>query len=122
MLEFEIYHSDFSAYPVQHNIDIATMNPFSRNGRGGLAPRRGRGHDGRVPFNRPREQVKPDIKKNPLGDLLKTILAPRLVVEAKDAALASEITDCQYVSSYDWLNDQTPTILIPGKQPHPPMT
>ncbi|USP79059.1 uncharacterized protein yc1106_06333 [Curvularia clavata] len=93
------------------------MNSFSGSGRGGLAPRRGRGYGGRVPFNKPREQVKPDIKKNPLGSLLKTILAPDLVIDAKDAALTGEITDCQYVSSYNWLNDQTPTIVIPGKPP-----
>ena len=89
------------------------------SGRGGFAPRRGRGYGGRVPFSKAREQVKPDIEKNPLGTLVKTISAPELVFGAKRATYTTEMSACQYVASYNWLNDQVPTIVVPGKQLHP---
>jgi hypothetical protein len=80
--------------------------------RGGFAPRRGRGRGGRVPFfAKPKEQVKPDLERHPLGDLIKEFRNSDLSL--KPAALA-EISDCQYVASYNWLNGKVPTIAIPG--------
>jgi hypothetical protein len=84
----------------------------ANNSRGGFAPRRGRGRGGRVPFfAKPREQVKPDLERHPLGDLVNEFRNSDLSL--KPAALA-EISDCQYVASYNWLNGKVPTIAIPG--------
>ena len=54
------------------------------------------------------------LEGQPMGDLLGTITLTELQssVRSKDAALA--ITDCQYVASYNWLNRQNATILVPG--------
>ncbi len=55
------------------------------------------------------------LEGQPMGDLLGTItlaeLQPSLVSE--DVALT--ITDCQYVASYNWLDAQKATVLVPGQ-------
>lgn len=28
---------------------------------------------------------------------------------------SAEISNCQHVASYNWLNDEVPTIVVPGK-------
>ena len=50
-----------------------------------------------------------------MGDLLGTITLTELEssVRFRDATLT--ITDCQYVASYNWLNRQKATILVPGQ-------
>ncbi|KAI4225363.1 MAG: hypothetical protein L6R40_008375 [Gallowayella cf. fulva] len=52
-----------------------------------------------------------------MGDLLGTITLTELQssVLSKDTALT--ITDCRYVASYNWLNGQKATILVPGAPP-----
>ncbi|KAL1795342.1 hypothetical protein ACET3X_007158 [Alternaria dauci] len=87
----------------------------SSSSRGGFAPRRGRGRGGRAPFfTKPREQVKPDLERHPLGDLVKEFRSSDLSLKPADLA---EISDCRYVASYNWLNGKVPTIVVPGKPP-----
>lgn len=110
---------------ISKNTAMSSMASFSGNGRGGFAPRRGRGRGGRVPhFSKPREQVKPDINKHPLGKLVKTFSILDLKVGSGQALPDTEISDCQYVASYNWLNSQNPTIVVPGEffftYKHPP--
>ncbi|KAF1364341.1 hypothetical protein EJ07DRAFT_162150 [Lizonia empirigonia] len=91
------------------------MASFLGSSRGGFAPRRGRGRGGRAPlFAKTREPMKPDLEKHPLGDLVKEICSSDLSLKPIDLA---EISDCQYAASYNWLNDEVPTIVIPGKPP-----
>lgn len=95
---------------------MSSMASFSGSSRGGFAPRRGRGRGGRVPhFSKPKEQVKPDIHKNPLGKLVKIFHVSDLEAGPGRAPPDTEISDCQYVASYSWLNSQTPTIIVPGE-------
>ncbi|KAI4689111.1 hypothetical protein J4E81_007828 [Alternaria sp. BMP 2799] len=91
------------------------MASFSGSGRGGWAPRRGRGRGGRAPhFAKNREQPKPDLHAHPLGDLVKVFRSSDLSLKPIDSA---EISNCQHVASYNWLNDEVPTIVVPGKPP-----
>jgi hypothetical protein len=94
---------------------MSFMSSFSgsSSSRAGYAPRRGRGRGGRIPFTKGREQIKPDIEKHPLGELLKTFHSSDLGVEQSGFARHATISDCQYVASYNWLNDRT--IIVPGK-------
>ncbi|KAF1851482.1 uncharacterized protein K460DRAFT_298555 [Cucurbitaria berberidis CBS 394.84] len=93
---------------------MSYKSSFSGNNRGGFAPRKGRGGWGR-PFAKPREPVKPDIEKYPLGKLLQTLQASDLIPEQNGLSHKAAITDCQYIASYNWLNNSTPTIIVPGK-------
>lgn len=52
-----------------------------------------------------------DLEKHPLGDLVKEFHSSDLSLKPINLA---EISDCQYVASYNWLNDEVPTIIIPG--------
>ncbi|KAI4916085.1 hypothetical protein J4E90_004531 [Alternaria incomplexa] len=91
------------------------MASFSGSGRGGWAPRRGRGRGGRAPhFAKNREQPKPDLQTHPLGDPVKVFRSSDLSLKPIDSA---EISNCQHVASYNWLNDEVPTIVVPGKPP-----
>lgn len=63
-------------------------------------------------FAKNREQPKPDLQKHPLGDLVKVFRSSDLSLKPLDLA---EISDCQHVASYNWLNDEVPTIVVPGK-------
>ncbi|KAF1920571.1 hypothetical protein BDU57DRAFT_18675 [Ampelomyces quisqualis] len=91
------------------------MASFLGSSRGGFAPRRARGRGGRAPFfAKTRETMKPDFEKHPLGDLVEELYSSNLRLKPIDLA---EISDCQYVASYNWLNDKVPTIIIPGKPP-----
>lgn len=58
------------------------------------------------------------LEGQPVGDLLGTITLTELQssVHSRDAALT--ITDCQYIASYNWLNTQKGTILVPGQYPN----
>jgi hypothetical protein len=89
------------------------MASISGSSRGGFAPRRGRGRGGRVPyFVKNREQTRPDLERHPLGGLVKELRSSNLSLKPIDVA---EISDCQYVASYNWLSDEVPTIVVPGK-------
>ena len=58
--------------------------------------------------------MKPDIEKNPLGQLLQTIKTADL----KDGSIATlpggSITDVRYIASYNWRSDASAAILVPG--------
>ncbi|KAF2742813.1 hypothetical protein M011DRAFT_452333 [Sporormia fimetaria CBS 119925] len=93
------------------------MDSFSGSSRGGFAPRGGRGargRGGRAPFLTKTRETNPDLEKHPLGCLIKEFGSPDLGLNPVDLA---KISDCQYVASYNWLNDEVPTIVIPGKPP-----
>ncbi|KAH7394504.1 hypothetical protein BKA66DRAFT_410580 [Pyrenochaeta sp. MPI-SDFR-AT-0127] len=92
------------------------MPSSSGTSRGGFAPRRGRGGVTR-PFAKPRVPVKLDTKMHPLGQLLQTYHASDLTAGPKDLLLQASITGCEYVASYNWLCEETPTVIIPGKPP-----
>jgi hypothetical protein len=88
------------------------MASFLGSSRGGFAPRRGRGRGGRAPFfTKIREPIKPDLEPYPLGDLVKEFRSSDLSLKPVDLA---EISGCQYVASYNWLDNEVPTIVIPG--------
>lgn len=100
-------------YPVPVCITMSFVSG-SRNGRGGYAPRRGRGGWSR-PLTKRQEPVKPDLIKHPLGELLVS-LRPADLEPPQDALPTPPlIKDCQYVTSYNWLAGKDTTILIPGK-------
>jgi hypothetical protein len=50
----------------------------------------------------------------PLGELLQKIPANDILVDM-DAAKEFKITDSKYVSSYNWMKGELPTIMIPGE-------
>ncbi|CAE7218797.1 hypothetical protein CFE70_010353 [Pyrenophora teres f. teres 0-1] len=95
------------------------MYSFPGSGRGGgFAPRGARGRGGRAPhFTKTREQVKPDIERHPLGDIVKTFRSSDLIVGSNYPTDVPEISGCQYVASYNWLNSKAPTIIVPGNPP-----
>ncbi|KAH8692474.1 hypothetical protein GQ44DRAFT_832853 [Phaeosphaeriaceae sp. PMI808] len=85
--------------------------------RGGYAPRRGRGGWSK-PFVKPnREYTKPDIEKQPLGQLLRTIDKVNLKGNPAQPFGDTPISELRYVASYNWRNDNSTTILVPGKPP-----
>ncbi|KAH5416795.1 hypothetical protein HBI82_136560 [Parastagonospora nodorum] len=85
--------------------------------RGGYAPRGSRGgwngsfSKSKKPF------VKPDIEKNPLGQLLQTIKIADLKEGSITTLPGGSITDLCYIASYNWRSDTSAAILIPGKPP-----
>lgn len=84
-----------------------------------LAPR-GRGWRGFNPNSRQSTYYESTIQRPPsppLGPLLQTLSEANLL--AADQAQSScgepaEITECAYVASFNWLDRDEPTILIPG--------
>lgn len=52
--------------------------------------------------------VKQDVETT--GRILRTIRCDDLDLES-----LAKIKDCEYVASYNWLDRETPTILVPGK-------
>ncbi len=91
-----------------------SFNAMPGTGRGGFAPKRGRGGWSR-PFVKRQEPVKPDLTKHPLGDLLLRLQVSDLVSESTDQLLSVRIEDCQYVTSYNWVAGNGSSILVPGK-------
>ena len=45
-----------------------------------------------------------------LPDSVKTILKPQDIPDEPNA----EISNVQYLASYNWIGDKTPTIIVPG--------
>ncbi|KAF1955357.1 hypothetical protein CC80DRAFT_564944 [Byssothecium circinans] len=93
-----------------------TFGMFATSGRGGHAPRRGRGGKPAPMFNK-HSEVKPDLLKHPLGDLLATFSNSDL--EPTKAGLLDNVAikNCNYVGSYNWIDTKSPTIMVPGKPP-----
>jgi hypothetical protein len=79
-----------------------------RGGRGGNAPRT-------RPFPNSKQPVTPDIQKHPLGPLLHTISQGSIESLLLDDPLNNTISDCELVASYNWLDEKTPTIVVPGE-------
>ena len=93
---------------------------FLGHGRGGFAPHRGRGRGRGRGYGapRPRTVVKPDLVRNPLGELLQFFNVEELDGTFYSApAGEGSITKCEHVASYSWTHDENPTIMVPGKQP-----
>ncbi|KAF1998617.1 hypothetical protein P154DRAFT_408136, partial [Amniculicola lignicola CBS 123094] len=57
----------------------------------------------------------PDTHKNPLGDIVTTISVSDLNEPPKRFKDTAKISDCQYVASYNWLAEISPTIAVPGQ-------
>ncbi|KAJ4325365.1 hypothetical protein N0V94_000707 [Neodidymelliopsis sp. IMI 364377] len=93
-----------------------SFNSGASSGRGGYAPRRGRGGGSR-PFVKRQEPTRPDINKHPLGELLVLLRNSNLETLRNDPLYLPGISNCQYVASYNWLGDKTATILVPGQPP-----
>lgn len=53
--------------------------------------------------------MEPGLEKHPPGDPVKETHSSYLSLKPIDLA---EISDCQYVASYNWLNDEVPTVVI----------
>ncbi|ORY15669.1 hypothetical protein BCR34DRAFT_477418 [Clohesyomyces aquaticus] len=88
----------------------------ARGGRAGYAGRGGRGGRGGF-WQKSKQQNLPDISLHPLGELIATLNNPFLNLATSSTPGPPSITDCQYVTSYNWLNEGNPTILVPGKPP-----
>ncbi|KAF2677523.1 hypothetical protein K458DRAFT_446863 [Lentithecium fluviatile CBS 122367] len=84
-------------------------------GRGSFAPRRGRGGS-QHGFTK-RNEVTLDLVKHPLGELLTSFSNSDLQPKLSTLTDAASIKDCQYVASYNWVDADTPTIMVPGKPP-----
>jgi hypothetical protein len=91
-----------------------SFQPEPLNRRGGYAPRRGRGGLPR-PFVKRQESVKLDITKNPLGELLIQIKSSDLTSLPANLPVPTTITDCHYVTSYNWLAGKDSAVLVPGE-------
>lgn len=88
-----------------------------RGGQRGRGKTTGRGNGTNRIFSTPGGRNAPTrdyLEGQPMGDLLGTIALSELQssVDFKDATL--EITECQYLASYNWLDRQKATILVPG--------
>ncbi|KAF3051118.1 hypothetical protein E8E11_007412 [Didymella keratinophila] len=86
----------------------------SSTGRGGYAPRRGRGGWSR-PFIKRQVPAKPDIVTIPLGDILASVQSSDLALPPTELPSSIGIENCQYVTSYNWVADKNSTIVVPGK-------
>ncbi|KAK6527343.1 hypothetical protein TWF281_010524 [Arthrobotrys megalospora] len=106
---------------------MSTWRGASSSGRPGFAPRGGRGGRGGDRRGRggwqgaPQRQAppQPDIFKHPLGNLVAKITTKDIDLTASDDTLSTTavITDCEYVASYNWMNESASTIMAPGKPP-----
>ncbi|KAK6496367.1 hypothetical protein TWF481_002392 [Arthrobotrys musiformis] len=85
-------------------------------GRGGDQGERG-GRQGAPQRQAPPQQ--PDIVKYPLGNLVTKITTKDIDLTASDDTLSATavISDCEYVASYNWMNENASTIMVPGKPP-----
>lgn len=54
------------------------------------------------------------LEGQPMGDLLGTITLTELQSSVRFEDTTLTIIDCEYVASYNWLNGQKTTILVPG--------
>ncbi|KAK6526383.1 hypothetical protein TWF694_004980 [Orbilia ellipsospora] len=105
---------------------MSTWRGASSSGRADFAPRGGRGggrrrggRGGRQGAPQRQAPLQPDIVKYPLGNLVAKITTKDIDLTASDDTLSTTavITDCEYVASYNWMNDSASTIMTPGKPP-----
>ncbi|KAK6358813.1 hypothetical protein TWF730_008132 [Orbilia blumenaviensis] len=101
---------------------MSTWRGASSSGRAGFAPGGGRGsRGGRGGRSVPQRQAppQPDIVKHPLGNLVAKIATQDIDVTSPgdNLSAAAVITDCEYVASYNWMNESASTIMVPGKPP-----
>ena len=89
--------------------------PASGQARRDFASNRGRGGL-RTRFSR-YDDYKPNITSRPLGELLASFVNSELEQAAQNASLHASITDCRYVTSYNWQNASVPSIIVPGLTP-----
>ena len=91
----------------------------SAQGRSSSLPFRG-GRRGSYPSQR-RTQIVSQIAARPpsppLGQLLATLSDVDLTDPSDLYEYPAKISSCKDVASYNWLNEQEPTILVPGLQP-----
>jgi hypothetical protein len=90
---------------------------YSNSKRGGFAPRRGgRGRWQNPQWQTPpkRIEVKPDLTKHPLGELLTTFSNRDLNQTLAADGDAASIKNCEFVASYNWIDATAPTITVPG--------
>ncbi|KAF3314444.1 hypothetical protein TWF173_004787 [Orbilia oligospora] len=97
---------------------MSTWRGASSSGRAGFAPRGGRG-GGRGGRGGRQSAPQPDIVKHPLGNLVAKITSKDIDLTASSDTLSATavITDCEYVASYNWMNESASTIMAPGKPP-----
>ena len=86
------------------------------NIRAGYAPRGGRGGRGGWK-GAPQRQVppQPDIVKNPLGNVVVEITTKALTASEDTLSTTAAITECEYVATYNWMNESVSTIMTPGE-------
>ncbi|TKW56232.1 hypothetical protein CTA1_3739 [Colletotrichum tanaceti] len=53
----------------------------------------------------------------PLGPLVEKVDVAELVKPAKGYRSSAQVTNCELVASYNWLDKQQPTVMIPGAPP-----
>ncbi|KAF2189156.1 hypothetical protein K469DRAFT_683604 [Zopfia rhizophila CBS 207.26] len=94
----------------------STPSAPTGRGRGGFAPRGGRGALGHS-WGKRKPQNVPDTSLHPLGKLLTTFNNSHLDMVVGSSSDVASIANCKYVASYNWLNERTPTIIVPGKPP-----
>ncbi|KAF3153579.1 hypothetical protein TWF569_001890 [Orbilia oligospora] len=97
---------------------MSTWRGASSSGRAGFAPRGGRG-GGRGGRGGRQSAPQPDIVKHPLGNLVAKITTKDIDLTASGDTLSATavISDCEYVASYNWMNESASTIMVPGKPP-----
>lgn len=89
------------------------MSPVTSHGRNrGCAGGYGRNS---TPWSR--KQRVQQAPPPPRGEVLATIYLSDLQAEKQN--ITSQITDSQFLASYNWLSGGGPHILIPGKKAHP---
>ena len=60
------------------------------------------------------QKAEPSMKA-PVGELLRTITLSEVQLSLQFQDVVPIIEDCEYVSSYNWLNQKQQTILVPGR-------
>ena len=91
----------------------------STQGRSSSLPFRG-GRRGSYPSQRRTQMVSQIAARPPsppLGQLLATLSDIDLTDPSDLYEYPAKISSCKDVASYNWLNEQEPTILVPGLQP-----
>jgi hypothetical protein len=118
---FEHCHPETASSSFHSDTDANMLNNSTwTSRRGGGQSWRGRGKAetpkwgnwyGNKRYNK---QAEPDISKLPRGGLLHTVSSSDLV-ESNPIPNAT-ISGCEYVASYNWLDNPEPTIVVPGRQ------
>lgn len=88
------------------------------------SPRRGRRRGGGF-VTRPGQDRYPTqpgsrsiTESRPLGELLAILEITDLGHAGHDSPIDATVRDCNYVTSYNWLDTESPTVVIPGQHHH----